>query len=98
MQEDACAAISTLAALKEANQLKLAEAGGIEALVAAMTAHKTSAGVQEQACIALRNLTHNNAGNQVLRLYQPKPLCYQLNLELNAPQPYTPQRRQPGIN
>ncbi len=66
MQEDACAAISNLTALKEANQLKLAEAGGIQALVAAMTAHKPNAGVQEQACMALRNLTHNNAGNQAL--------------------------------
>ncbi len=66
MQEDACGAISNLAALNADNQLKLAEAGGIEAVVAAMTAHKASAGVQAQACIALRNLTHNNAGNQVL--------------------------------
>ena len=66
MQEDACAAISNLAAVKEANQLKLAQAGGIQALVAAMAAHKANAGVQEQACVALRNLTHNNAGNQVL--------------------------------
>ena len=38
------------------NKLKIALAGGIEAVVAAMAAHKASAGVQEQACWAMRSL------------------------------------------
>ena len=38
------------------NKLKIALAGGIEALIAAMAEHKASAGVQEQACWAMRSL------------------------------------------
>jgi hypothetical protein len=40
-------------------QVKNAEASGIEAVIAGMVAHKASALVQEQACAALRKLAHN---------------------------------------
>ena len=39
-------------------------ARGIEAVVAAMRAHASSAGVQEQACGALRNLANGNDENR----------------------------------
>jgi hypothetical protein len=38
------------------NKVKIAGAGGIEAIVAVMAALKAHAGVQEQACGALRSL------------------------------------------
>ena len=46
-------------------RVKIAAAGGIETVIAAMTAHKTSAGVQEEACGALGNLAANNDNNRV---------------------------------
>jgi hypothetical protein len=42
--------------LTNLEQVKITEAGGIEAVVAAMKAHKTSVLVQEQVCRALMNL------------------------------------------
>jgi formylmethanofuran dehydrogenase subunit D len=52
VQEQACAALSNLA-VNDGNKVKIAEAGGIEAVVAAMEAHKTSVLVHEPACLAL---------------------------------------------
>ena len=52
MQQSACAALWSLA-VNAGNQVKIAEAGGIEAAVAAMREHKTSVVVQEHACAAL---------------------------------------------
>ena len=46
------------------NKVKAGSAGAIEAVVAAMRAHASNAGVQEQGCRALINLTNNDA-NQV---------------------------------
>ena len=46
------------------DSLKFQDSRGIEAVVAAMKAHKTCVLVQEQACGALRNLVCNY-GNQV---------------------------------
>ena len=43
-------------------QVKIAVAGGIDAVVAAMVEHTVSEGVQEQALRCLINLTVNNAG------------------------------------
>ena len=51
--QQACAALSNLALNNDHNQLKIAEAGGIEAVVAAMDVYKTSVFVQEHACAAL---------------------------------------------
>ena len=45
-------------------QVAIAAAGGIEAVVAAMRAHAGSAVVQEYARWALCNLAFNNADNQ----------------------------------
>ena len=44
---------------------EVARAGGIGAVVEAMRQHAEHAGVQEQACFALRNLTYDNAQNRV---------------------------------
>jgi len=41
------------------NQAQIAGLGGIEALVTAMKEHPAHAGVQEEACATLRNLTVN---------------------------------------
>ena len=41
------------------NKVTMANAGGIELIVSAMKEHKSSAGVQEKGCGALRNLASN---------------------------------------
>jgi len=46
------------------NKVKIAEVGGIEAVLKAMEAHKTSVRMQQQACWALC-MQCNNAENQV---------------------------------
>ena len=56
VQQPACATLGYLA-FNAGNKVKIAEAGGIEAVVAAMKAHKTSHSVQEHACLALWHLT-----------------------------------------
>eukprot|EP01047_Picozoa_sp_COSAG01_P078874 COSAG01_NODE_14741_length_1414_cov_12.485562_2_plen_152_part_01 len=43
------------------NQVALAAAGGIEAVVAALQVHPGAANVQEHGCLALGNLTANHA-------------------------------------
>jgi len=48
----ACASLSNLA-VNAGNHVKIAEAGGIEAFVTAMEAHKTRVLVQEYACLAM---------------------------------------------
>jgi hypothetical protein len=63
VQESACWALGNLA-INAGNQVKIAGAGGIEAVVATMEAHKTSVLVQEQACAALRILVIND-GNKL---------------------------------
>lgn len=50
VQQKECEVLTNL------EQVKITEAGGIEAVVAAMKAHKTSVLVQEQVCRALMNL------------------------------------------
>ena len=60
MQKWACAALCSLAT-NDANQVKIAALGGIEALLKAMGAHPTHAEVQEQTCRALGNLAGNDA-------------------------------------
>ncbi len=40
--------------------MKIASLGGLEAIMAAMSAHKDHGGVQEQACGALGNLAVND--------------------------------------
>ncbi len=49
---------ANLAANNADNQLKIAAAGGIEAVVAAMAVHKARAGLQEEACWTLRLYTY----------------------------------------
>jgi hypothetical protein len=44
-----------------ARQVAIASAGGIAAVLAAMGAHVSVVGVQEQGCAALRNLAGNDA-------------------------------------
>jgi hypothetical protein len=44
------------------NQVRIAEAGGIEAVVEAMTAHQASARMQEWACRALKKLAEHGGG------------------------------------
>ena len=51
-------------AINDGNKLKIAEAGGIQAVVAAMKAHRRNVYMQQHACWALRYLVVND-GNQV---------------------------------
>ncbi len=44
------------------NQVRIAEAGGIEAVVAAMATHQASARMQEWACRALKKLAEHGGG------------------------------------
>ncbi len=44
------------------NKVKIASLGGIEAILAAMSAHKDHIEVQEQACGALASLAADNDG------------------------------------
>ena len=46
------------------NRVKVGSAGAVEAVIAAMRAHASNAGVQEPGCGALRSMTVN-ADNQV---------------------------------
>ena len=59
MQQQACWALSNLA-INDGNKVKIAGAGDIEAVVAAMEAHKASVFVQQQTCWALRYLAVND--------------------------------------
>ena len=47
------------------NKVKIAEAGGIESVLTAMEAQKTSVRMQQQACWALCIFACNNAENNV---------------------------------
>jgi hypothetical protein len=58
-----CKVLRELARSK-ANEVKIAKAGGIEAIIAGMRGHKKNAWVQEWACRALRNVGAN-ADNRV---------------------------------
>ena len=59
-----CAALVNLAANNAENRVKIAEAGGIQAIVEGTEKHKEHAGVQEQGCGALLNLAWNTAANK----------------------------------
>ena len=63
VQQQTCWALRYLA-VNDCNRVKIAEAGGIEAVVSAMKEHKTSVLMQERACVALRNLAVND-GNKL---------------------------------
>ena len=56
VQENGCGALMNISVLTE-NRAKVAEAGNIEAVVAAMEGHPGSASVQENGCGALRNIS-----------------------------------------
>ena len=64
LQERACKMLWYLSWAQAENQVKIASAGGIEAVVGAMRQHLAVAGVQEQGCWALSNLAAN-ADNKV---------------------------------
>ncbi len=66
VQEPACAVLRNLA-VNAGNKVKLAEAGGIEAVVAAMKEHKTSVLVQEHACAALWSLAEQGSLRQRIK-------------------------------
>jgi hypothetical protein len=65
MQEKACAALRSLATFNAGNQVKIAGAVGIEAVVAAMDVHKIYGVLLQQACAALSNLALNNDHKQL---------------------------------
>ena len=50
------------------NEVAIAEAGGIEAIVAVLRAHRATADVQEWGCAALSTLAADDPSNQVRRL------------------------------
>ena len=56
VQAQACAALNNLAASNDANMVKVAALGGIEAILKAMGTHTHNADVQKQACGALGSL------------------------------------------
>ena len=60
VQEQGCGALWSLAG-NDANQVKIGEAGGVDAVVKAMQTHLQHAGVQEQGCGALMNLAAKDA-------------------------------------
>jgi hypothetical protein len=64
VQEQGCNLLGNLS-YNNANRVKIAELGGIEAVRAGMLAHPDAAGVQEAGCSALYNLCENNTANQV---------------------------------
>jgi len=64
VQQAACCALGKLADNNAANQAKIARAGGIERVVAAMTAHPAEVRVMEIACWALFKFGDQNAKNQ----------------------------------
>jgi hypothetical protein len=55
-----CAALRNLAAGNADNKAKIAAAGGIDAVVGAMGAHRGVADVQKEGCAALLNLAEAN--------------------------------------
>eukprot|EP00960_Hanusia_phi_P030031 748339-Hanusia_phi.AAC.1 len=59
IQKEACGGLRRLAAVnaETGNQIKIGEAGGIEAIVAAIQQHKEDAGLEEDALIALKHLS-----------------------------------------
>ena len=59
VQEHGCLVLWYLAVNAD-NQVKVAAAGGIEAVLGAMRQHGAVASVQEQGCRALWNLTAND--------------------------------------
>jgi hypothetical protein len=63
VQEQGCVALCNLAGNAD-NQVKVAQAGGIEVVISAMRKHEGHAGVQESGCGALCILAYN-ADNQV---------------------------------
>ena len=64
VQAQACAALRSLA-LNDANSVKVAALGGIEAILKAMGTHTHNADVQKAACTALLSLTASNDANKV---------------------------------
>jgi hypothetical protein len=66
VQQPACAALRSLAS-NDGNKLKIAEAGGIEAVVAAMEAHTTSDSVQEHGYWALWYLAQQGSLRQRIK-------------------------------
>eukprot|EP00232_Nephroselmis_pyriformis_P029495 CAMPEP_0182853632 /NCGR_PEP_ID=MMETSP0034_2-20130328/803_1 /TAXON_ID=156128 /ORGANISM="Nephroselmis pyriformis, Strain CCMP717" /LENGTH=286 /DNA_ID=CAMNT_0024984411 /DNA_START=92 /DNA_END=949 /DNA_ORIENTATION=- len=65
VQERACRALANLARDSPANRACAAEAGAVEAVVAAMRAHGGSADVQEWACSALLCISFGISANRV---------------------------------
>ena len=60
VQEHACWALRNLSGNHPENQSRIAQAGGIEAVLSAMKGHENRAGVQEHACVVFF-LTSRNA-------------------------------------
>ena len=56
IQEQACAVVSIIA-FSDEKSVKVASAGGIEMVIAAMSDHPAVAAVQEQACWSLLAIT-----------------------------------------
>ena len=69
IQEKACRAFLDLARSDADNKVRIAEAGGIPLILAALDKHATHAGVAESACWAVINLTAKNDDNK-LRIAQ----------------------------
>ena len=59
MQQNGCDALGTLANCNAANEVAIAEQGGIVAVIGAMGRFEGDAGVQEKGCAALTSLATN---------------------------------------
>ena len=64
VQEEGCRALESLAFGNADNRAKIAAAGGIADVLAAMRAHRSHAWVQFQGCQALWKLANGNADNK----------------------------------
>jgi hypothetical protein len=66
LQERACCALRNLTCNNTTGKNKVVETGGIEVLLAAITNHLNSAGVCENACLAMYNIVHGSKENTEL--------------------------------
>jgi len=65
VQVQGCGALLSLAASHAEIKIRIASAGGIEAVVEAMQTHAQSADVQQNGCRALCSLANSHAENKI---------------------------------
>lgn len=66
VQTRCCRHLSLAARRSDADNVAIAAVGGIEAVVAALTAHPEAEGVQQQGCRALGKMARNHSANHAI--------------------------------